>query len=94
MPCDFSLRLVGGLPDFAGWSGYPSIAAFLINPGIDAMGHKETSRPAGRASVPKARDELTMLFKPFRPLGCDYLHAQLNAFITNNSCGLLALRVH
>jgi hypothetical protein len=43
MPCDFSLRLVGGgLPDFAGWSGYPSIAAFLMNPEIDAMGQKAT----------------------------------------------------
>jgi hypothetical protein len=42
--CDFSPRLVGGgLPDFAGWSGYPSIAAFLINPGIDAMGQTRTS---------------------------------------------------
>ena len=44
MPCDFSLRPVGvGLPDFAGWSGYPSIAAFLVNPGIDAMGQKQTN---------------------------------------------------
>jgi len=44
MPCDFSLRFVGGgLPDFAGWSGYPSIAAFLINPGIDAMGQQQAN---------------------------------------------------
>jgi hypothetical protein len=44
MLCDFSLRLMGGgLPDFAGWSGYPSIAAFLINPGIDAMGQNQTN---------------------------------------------------
>ena len=26
------------LPDFAGWSGYPSIAALAINPRIDVMG--------------------------------------------------------
>src|SRR3981189_530118 len=26
------------LPSSAGWSGYPSIAALSINPGIDAMG--------------------------------------------------------
>jgi len=32
----------GDLPDFAEWSGYPSIAAFLINPGIDAMSQKQT----------------------------------------------------
>ncbi len=45
MPCDFSLRFVGGgLPDFAGWSGYPSIAAFSINPGIDTMGHQRMLR--------------------------------------------------
>jgi hypothetical protein len=27
----------GGLPDFAAWSGYPSIAALSINRGIDFM---------------------------------------------------------
>jgi hypothetical protein len=26
-------------PISAGWSGYPSIAALSINPGIDVMGH-------------------------------------------------------
>jgi hypothetical protein len=25
------------LPDIAGWSGYPSIAAMPVNPGIDVM---------------------------------------------------------
>jgi hypothetical protein len=32
----------GRLPDFAGWSGYPPIAAMPINPGIDAMCHNPT----------------------------------------------------
>jgi hypothetical protein len=32
----------GCLPDFAGWSGYPSIAALSINPGIDVMCQEET----------------------------------------------------
>ena len=31
-----------GLPDFAGWSGYPSIAGLSINPGIDVMGQLQT----------------------------------------------------
>ncbi len=45
--CDLALRLVGGcLSDFAGWSGYPSIAALSINPGIDVMGQKQTARLA------------------------------------------------
>ncbi len=36
--CDLALRLMGGcLPDFAGWSGYPSIAALSISPGIDVI---------------------------------------------------------
>ena len=36
--CDFALRLIGGfVPDFAGWSGYPSIAVLSLNPGIDVM---------------------------------------------------------
>ena len=35
------------LPDFAGWSGYPSMAALSINPGIDVMGQKPTSAFAG-----------------------------------------------
>jgi hypothetical protein len=44
MACDLALRLMGrSLPSFAGWSGYPSIAALSINPGIDAMGHFQTS---------------------------------------------------
>jgi hypothetical protein len=30
------------LPDFVGWSGYPSIAALSINPGIDVMGQEPT----------------------------------------------------
>src|SRR6266481_886050 len=39
MACDLSLRLTGrSLPSFAGWSGYPSIAALSINPWIDANG--------------------------------------------------------
>ena len=43
MACDLSLRLMGrGLPSFAGWSGYASIAALPINPGIDAIGHEQT----------------------------------------------------
>jgi hypothetical protein len=44
----FTTRLAGGgLPDFAGWSGYPSIAALSINPGIDVMYQKEMlPRPA------------------------------------------------
>jgi hypothetical protein len=32
----------GCLPDFAGWSGYPSIPALSINPGIDVMGQQPT----------------------------------------------------
>jgi hypothetical protein len=44
MPYDFSPRLVdGGLPDFAGWSGYPSIAALSVKVGIDVMGRGQTS---------------------------------------------------
>jgi hypothetical protein len=31
-------------PIFAGWSGYPSIAALSINPWVDEVGEKETSR--------------------------------------------------
>ncbi|HEY2485257.1 MAG TPA: hypothetical protein VGI36_08910 [Candidatus Binataceae bacterium] len=44
IPCDLSLRLKGSscLPNFAGWYGYSSIAAFLIDPRIDAMGQEET----------------------------------------------------
>jgi hypothetical protein len=34
----------GCLPDFAGWSGYPSIAALSINPGIDVMCQVRTQR--------------------------------------------------
>jgi len=34
----------GCLPDFAGWSGYSSIAALSINPGIDVMGHSGLAR--------------------------------------------------
>jgi hypothetical protein len=38
MARDFALRLIGGcVPDFAGWSGYPSIAVLSLNPGIDVM---------------------------------------------------------
>ena|SRR6266849_2166065 len=55
---------------------------------------KETSRPADQASLLEGHNELTMLFKPFRMLECDNLHAQLNAFITNDACRLLASRVH
>jgi len=33
--CDLALRRTGGgLPDFAGWSGYPPTAAVPINPRI------------------------------------------------------------
>src|SRR6266849_5452296 len=43
MACDLALRLMGrSLRSFAGWSGYPSIAALSINPGIDAMCHERT----------------------------------------------------
>ena len=43
MACDLSLRLMGrSLPSFAGWSGYPSIAALSINPGIDVMGQADS----------------------------------------------------
>jgi hypothetical protein len=44
MLCDLSLRLKGSccLPNFAGWNGYSSIAAFLIDPRADAMGQEET----------------------------------------------------
>src|SRR6202521_1033026 len=43
MACELSLRLMGrSLPSSAGWSGYPSIAALSMNPGIDAMGHVRT----------------------------------------------------
>jgi hypothetical protein len=37
--CDLGLRLTlgGCLPDFAVWSGYPSVAALTIDPEIDAM---------------------------------------------------------
>jgi hypothetical protein len=39
----FALRLVGSCPpDFAGWSGYPPIAALTIDPEIDVMGHLQT----------------------------------------------------
>lgn len=55
---------------------------------------KETSRPADQASIPEGHNELTMLFKPFRMLECDNLHAQLNAFITNDGRRFLALQVH
>jgi hypothetical protein len=38
MLCDPALRLMGGrLPDFRGWSGYPSTAALSINPGNGVM---------------------------------------------------------
>jgi hypothetical protein len=44
LACDLSLRLMSGsLPSFAGWSGFPSIAALSINPGIDVMGQHPTS---------------------------------------------------
>ena len=52
------------------------------------------SRPTDQASRPEGHNELTMLFKPFRMLECDNLHAQLNAFITNDARRFLALRVH
>jgi hypothetical protein len=40
---DLALRLMGAVsPDFAGWSGYPSIAAFFINPEIDAKCQQQT----------------------------------------------------
>ena|SRR6266478_2024150 len=43
MACDLSLRLMGrSLPSFRGGSGYPSIVALSINPGIDVMGQKAT----------------------------------------------------
>src|SRR5712691_2033589 len=36
-----ALRCMGGcLPDLAGWSGYPSIAAMPSNPGIDVICQK------------------------------------------------------
>jgi hypothetical protein len=38
----------GCLPDFAGWSGYPSIAALSINPRIDLMGQKQNRSPVGK----------------------------------------------
>jgi hypothetical protein len=45
MLCDLSLRLKGSscLPNFAGWYGYSSIAAFPTNPRIAAMGQDEKS---------------------------------------------------
>jgi hypothetical protein len=61
---------------------------------MSALGHKETSCPVDQASLPKGHNELTVLFKPFWVLECDNLHAQLNAFITNDACRLLAPRVH
>ena len=51
---DLALRLVGGcLPDFAGWSGYPPIAALTIDPEIDVMGQKPTNQVVrqGRSAV-------------------------------------------
>src|SRR5256885_1806676 len=49
-PAIFRYRLAGGgLSDFAGWSGYPTIAAFLTNPGIGAMGRKPACRTGARA---------------------------------------------
>jgi hypothetical protein len=33
---------------------------------------------------------LSVVFKPFRLLQADDLHAQLQAFVTNDSCGLFA----
>jgi hypothetical protein len=56
--------------------------------------HKQTSCPVDQVSLPKGHNELTVLFKPFWVLECDYLYAQLNAFITNDAFRLLALRVH
>src|SRR6266481_9918193 len=51
MACGLALRLMdSSLPSFAGWSGYPSIAALLINPGIDVMGQK---RPHSITSTSK-----------------------------------------
>jgi hypothetical protein len=44
--------------------------------------------------LPKARDELTMLFQPLRVLGCDNLHKQLNAFIANDGRPFLAFQIH
>ena len=45
MACDLSLGLMGScLPDFAGWSGYPPIAALTIDPEIDVMGQKPTNQ--------------------------------------------------
>src|SRR6267142_3196577 len=36
MACDLSLCIIGrSLPNFVGWSDYPSMATFLLNPGID-----------------------------------------------------------
>jgi hypothetical protein len=44
--CDFVLRLMVRLSsDFAGWSGYPSIAGLSINPGIDVKCHLQTFAP-------------------------------------------------
>jgi hypothetical protein len=43
MACDFALRVMGGcLPNFAGWSGYPSMAALSINTEIGVMGQQAT----------------------------------------------------
>jgi hypothetical protein len=55
---------------------------------------KPFGRPCDKASLPKGHNELTVLFKPFGVLECDNLHAQLNAFITNDARRLLAFRVH
>jgi hypothetical protein len=44
--CDVALRLMGGcLPDFSGWSGYPSIAARSISRRIDVMGQQPPLAP-------------------------------------------------
>jgi hypothetical protein len=59
--------MYGCLPDFAGWSSYPSIAALSINLGIDVMGHNLPRPPYGHTGNPHtlydelARSKLTRL---------------------------------
>ncbi len=38
----------GCLPNFAGWSGYPPIAALTIDPKIGVMGQEPTLLSKGR----------------------------------------------
>jgi hypothetical protein len=50
--------------------------------------------PLTELHFPSVATNFAVLFKPFRLLQGDDLHAQLNAFVANDSGGLLAFHVH